>query len=102
MPKIMERLVGQLKGKVDNPYAVATSQLQKHGILKKGTQELTPKGEQRQALGNAGRAKDRAAKASGNHAPSDYTYDPASNRATLAKGGPSLPRSGGPHAKNAP
>jgi len=85
MPKIMERLVSQLKakGNVDNPYAVATSQLQKHGILKKGTQELTPKGQQRQAMGAAGRAKDRAAKASSGHKPGDYGYNPRTNQATL-------------------
>ena len=110
MPQICERLVDQLKakGNVKNPYAVATSQLQKHGILKKGTQELTPKGEQRQAMGAAGRAKDRAAKHSGG-SPSDYTYNPRTNVAHLsvggttnyvrspggfAEGGPPLPRSG--------
>ena len=39
-------------------------------------------------MGAAGRAKDRAAKA-GSGAASDYSYDPATNRATkkFAKGG---------------
>ena len=87
MPKILERLVGQLedKGKSkSSAFAIATSQLQKSGVLKKGTQELTPKGEQRQAMGAAGRAKDRAAKAGGGSA-SDYHYNPRTNRATKGK-----------------
>lgn len=87
MPKILERLVGQLQAKgqpKSNAFAIATSQLQKHGILKKGTQELTPKGQTRQDMGNAGRAKDRAAKASG-HSPSAYKYNPRTNQATLKR-----------------
>jgi hypothetical protein len=66
MPKILERLVSQLKEKgmdKNRAYAVATSSLQRTGVLKKGTQELTAKGEKRQAMGAAGRAKDRAAQA---------------------------------------
>lgn len=46
--------------------------------------KLTAKGKQRQALGAAGRAKDRAAKASGNKA-SSYKYNPKTNRATIKK-----------------
>ena len=87
MPKIMERLVNQLKaeGKPEgSAYAIATKQLQKSGVLKKGTQELTPKGAQRQAMGAAGRAKDRASKASG-RATSEYGYNPRTNRATLKR-----------------
>jgi len=86
MPKILERLVSQLQAKGTpkaNAYAIATSQLQKAGDLKKGSQELTPKGAQRQAMGAAGRAKDRAAKASGKHAAADYGYNPRTNLATL-------------------
>jgi len=41
-----------------NAYAIATSALQKQGSMKKGSQELTEHGKQRQAMGNAGRAKD--------------------------------------------
>lgn len=85
MPKILERLVSQLQAKgmpKSQAYAVATSQLQKHGELKKGSQELTSKGEKRQALGAAGRAKSRASKASGRPM-SDYHYHPHTNRATL-------------------
>lgn len=84
MPKILERLVGQLQGKgmpKSKAYAVATSSLQKAGDLKPGSQKLTAKGEKRQEMGAAGRAKDRAAKASGG-SPSDYKYNPQTNRAT--------------------
>jgi len=83
MPKILDRLVNQLKAKnVANPYAVATSQLQKSGVLKKGTQKLTPKGAKRQAMGAEGRAKDRAAKYSGKKS-SEFVYSKKTNRATL-------------------
>lgn len=84
MPKILERLVSQLQAKgmdKSQAYAVATSQQQKAGNLKKGTQELTAKGAKRQAMGAAGRAKDRAAKAGGGKA-SDYVYSKKTNRAT--------------------
>jgi hypothetical protein len=59
------------------------------GILKSRGQmnadgSLTASGKQRQALGPDGRAKDRAAKASGGaHKASDYVYDKRTNRATL-------------------
>jgi len=84
MPKILERLVSQLKAKgmpENKAYAVATSQQQKAGNLKKGTQELTEKGARRQGMGAAGRAKDRAAKAGGGKA-GDYVYSKKTNRAT--------------------
>lgn len=84
MPKIYDRLVSQLKDKgVANPYATAQQQLEKFGILKPGTQELTAKGEQRNAMSPAQRAKDRAAKYSGNHKPSEYSYNPKTNLAKL-------------------
>ena len=46
MPKILEERVKKLKGKVKNPYAVATAALQKEGKLKKGSHKLKrkPKG----------------------------------------------------------
>lgn len=84
MPKILDRLVSQLQAKgmpKSNAFAVATSTLQKAGDLKAGTRTLTAKGEKRQAMGAAGRAKDRAAKASGGKV-SDYKYNPRTNRAT--------------------
>ena len=85
MPKIWDRLVSQLKAKgVKNPQAVATSQLQKSGVLKKGSMELTEKGKKRQALGAAGRAKSRAVAESGKKM-SEYNYNPRTNRATLKK-----------------
>ena len=83
MPKILHRLVDQLKAKGtpdSSAWAIATSQQQKAGNLKKGTQELTPKGAKRQAMGAAGRAKDRAAKASGGSA-ADYSYNKKTNQA---------------------
>jgi len=85
MPAILERLVRQLEAKgmpKNQAFAVATSQQQKAGNLKKGTQELTAKGAKRQAMGASGRAKDRAAKASG-HSTKDYGYSSKTNRATL-------------------
>ena len=84
-PQILDRLVQQLKDRgveKNRAYAVATSQLQKAGVLKKGTQDLTKKGEKRQEMGAAGRAKDRAAKKDGNK-PSDYKYNSRTNIATL-------------------
>ena len=86
MPKIYKRLVNQLTGKVANPHAVATAQLQKSGSMKKGTRTLTAKGKKRQAMGASGRAKDRAAKASGKSA-SQYKYNPRTNQATLKSRG---------------
>ena len=53
MPKILERLTSQLKAKgfsKGSAFAIATSQLQKHGVLKKGTQELTTKGKVRNSM----------------------------------------------------
>lgn len=88
MPKILERLVSQLRAKgmpESQAYAVATKQQQKAGNLKPGTQELTAKGLKRQEMGAAGRAKDRAAKASG-HKASEYTYNQMNNTARLKRG----------------
>ena len=84
MPKILERLTRQLRSKgVKNSFAVATSQLQKHGILKKGSQDLTSKGEIRNAMSPGERAKSREAKYSGKNKPSDYKYNKKTNKATL-------------------
>ena len=84
-PQILDRLVQQLKDRgfdKNRAFAIATSQLQKAGVLKKGTQDLTKKGEKRQSMGAAGRAKDRAAKKD-NNKPSDYKYNSRTNIATL-------------------
>lgn len=89
MPKILERLRKQIQAQghdKGSAYAIATSALQKQGSLKPGTQELTEHGRQRQALGNAGRAKEREARYSGGkHKPSDFKYDPKTNAATLKR-----------------
>lgn len=52
----------------------------RHQVDSKG--KLTAEGKKRQALGNDGRAKDRAAKSSGKKA-SAYKYNSKTNRATL-------------------
>jgi len=87
MPKILDRLVHQLSEKgmdKDKAYAVATSHLQKSGVLKKGSDELTGHGETRNAMTPAARAKDRAAKAAGRD-PAEYKYNKTTNRAVLKK-----------------
>lgn len=84
-PKILERLINQLKDKgfdVGAATAIATKQQQKAGNIKKGSHELTKKGKKRQKMGAAGRAKDRAAKKSGRK-PSEYKYNPRNNQASL-------------------
>jgi len=90
MPKILERAVKQIQAQghsKSSAYAIATAALQKSGSLKKGTQELTNKGEKRQGMGAEGRAKDRAAKASGGkHTPSEYDYSKRTNASKLKKG----------------
>ena len=86
-PEIYDRLVQQLKAKgksEKSAHAIASSQLQKHGVLKKGTRELTPKGKKRNAMSPAERAKDRAGKKDGNN-PSEYKYNKKTNIATLNK-----------------
>ena len=85
---ILDRLVGQLRKQgmsIAMANAVARKKLREAGILKKNSEELTAYGKKRQAMGAAGRAKDRAAKASGRKA-SDYKYNSKTNRATLKKG----------------
>lgn len=85
MPKILDRLVGQLqaKGKSKSAaFAIATSALQKAGNLKPGSTKATAKGAKRGDMTPAARAKDRAAKASG-HKPGEFKYDGATNRAKL-------------------
>jgi hypothetical protein len=71
---------------------MAIDLLKKAGNLDAGG-ELTAKGRERQAMGAGGRAKDRAAKASGGaHAARDYRYDANTNRATLARPAAKLKR----------
>ena len=80
---IVRRLTLQLSAKgVPNAKQTAISKLTQYGALKGG--KLTEKGRVRQSLGAAGRAKDRASKASGRPA-TDYTYNARTNRATLKR-----------------
>ena len=67
MPAILDKAVKSIME--DNPkmsesraYAIATSQLQKSGDLKEGTQEATKKGDRRGEMSAATRAKTRAKK----------------------------------------
>lgn len=85
MPKILERLVSQLKAKgksASAAYAIATSTLQRAGDLKKGSTKATPKGSKRGKMTPAARAKDRASKRS-KHKTSEYKYNSKTNLATL-------------------
>lgn len=79
--KLQTRLTRQLASKgVKGAAKMADTLLKKRGDLTSdGT--LTAHGKARQALGNDGRAKDRAAKASGGK-PSDYKYNAKTNKAT--------------------
>jgi len=74
MPKLVKRLASQVG---DEGMAIAL--LKKRGHLdSKG--KLTAEGKKRQAMGRSGRAKSRAAKASGGKA-SDYKYSRKTNTA---------------------
>ena len=78
--KLETRLTRQLASRGVNGAAnMAKGLLEKRGQLKDG--KLTALGKERQALGNDGRAKDRAVKASGGKL-SDYKYDAKTNKAT--------------------
>ena len=84
MPAILERLVSQLQDKGHSKsaaYAIATSQLEKHGLLNKQG-EATSLGKERGAMTPEERAKSRQAKYSG-HKESDFKYNAKTNRATL-------------------
>lgn len=85
MPKILDRLVSQIKAKGKSEkvaYAIAVSALQKSGNLKKGSTEATPKGIKRGNMSAKDRAIDRESKKSGNPK-SRYTYSSKTNRARL-------------------
>jgi hypothetical protein len=63
MPKILDRVVSQLKAKgVANPYAVGVSAMQKAGNLKKGTVEATKQGVKRGNMTPDEREKARRAR----------------------------------------
>jgi hypothetical protein len=64
MPKILDRVVSQLKAKgVANPYAVGVSAMQKAGNLKQGTLQATKQGIKRGNMTPAQREKARDARA---------------------------------------
>ena len=74
---IQTRLARQLAARgVKGAVNMANGLLEKRGQLKDG--KLTALGKERQALGNDGRAKDRAVKATGGK-PSDYVYTAKTN-----------------------
>ena len=84
MQKIQDRLTSQLMGKgMPKPQAksLATKKMVEAGNLTPAG-KLTAKGKTRSAMGAAGRAKDRAAKASG-HKVSDFKYNQLKNTARL-------------------
>lgn len=85
MPKILERLVGQLQAKgksKSSAYAIATASLQKAGDLKKGSQKPTPKGARRGNMTPEERSNNRAAKYSGKSS-SSFKYNAKTNRSKL-------------------
>lgn len=82
MSALPKRLTRQLASRgVKNAKGVAASLLKKRGHMTEDG-KLTKEGKKRQKLGNAGRAKDRAAKKSGRKS-KDFKYDKKTNRATL-------------------
>lgn len=84
---IEQRLIEQLIAQGMNPQqalGVARKQLSDTGSIDPKSGVMTSKGIERTAMGDAGRAIDRAASKSG-RPNTDYQYDPATNRATLKK-----------------
>jgi hypothetical protein len=82
---LIERLTEQLKdsGTLSHEArGMALSILRERGHVHPVWETLTEEGKRRDALGAAGRAIDRASKASGRPA-SAYVYDPRTNRAVL-------------------
>ena len=64
MPKILDRVVRQLRAKgVADPYAVGVSAMQKAGNLKKGTLQATKQGVRRGNMTPDQREKARARRA---------------------------------------
>jgi hypothetical protein len=81
MPKILKRLVSQLKkkGKGEKAaYAIATASLQKSGNFKEGSNKLTKKGKKRQSMTAGARASKESGKST-----RKYKYNSKTNRATL-------------------
>jgi hypothetical protein len=82
LPKLLERLKRQLAARgVKGAAGMAAALLKKRGQMDdKGN--LTAEGKKRQAMGNGGRAIDRAAKKSG-RSKKQFKYNSKTNRATL-------------------
>lgn len=84
---LIERLTEQLKDSGTSSHearGMALSILRDRGHVERHSEQLTAEGQKRDAMGAAGRAIDRAAKAS-KKAERDFTYDPATNRAVPKK-----------------
>jgi hypothetical protein len=82
---LIDRLTAQLKDSGTPAHLARDAALlilRNRGHVYRDSERLTAAGQRRESLGAAGRAIDRAAKASGKH-PSAFTYDPRTNRATL-------------------
>jgi hypothetical protein len=77
------QLVDRLAAQVGNK-DTAIKILQKRGQLKADGKTLTAAGSKRDSMTARERAIDRASKRSG-RTPSEYNYDPKTNRATLRK-----------------
>ncbi len=77
--QIIDRLAAQVGSR-----GAAVKILQERGHLKADGETFTAEGQRRNAMTAEERAKDRAAKRSGNPK-SRYTYDLRTNRATLRK-----------------
>lgn len=84
---LIERLTEQLKDTGTPAHTardMALSILRDRGHVHPNSEALTPKGLERDRMGAAGRAIDRATKTSGRKA-QDYQYDARTNRAVLKK-----------------
>jgi hypothetical protein len=77
------QLIDRLSAQVGNK-DTAIKILQKRGQLKSDGKTLTAAGKKRDNMTAKERAIDRASKGSG-RTPSEYKYDPKTNRATLRK-----------------
>jgi hypothetical protein len=83
--KLIDRLTDQLRASGQKDARnMAIAILRDRGHMEQNSERLTAEGLHREWLGPAGRAIDRAAKASGRLS-RDFEYDARTNRATLKK-----------------
>lgn len=81
---LLDRLTRQLASRgVKGARGMAAALMKKRGQMTKDG-KLTSEGKKRQAMGNDGRAIDRASKKSGK-SKSSYKYNPKTNKATIKK-----------------